>query len=85
MKKKKLNKVDKYIIMSVILLLLYTIVDRVILVKTGLSSDTLTTCFFAAFGTEILSCCVIKSLNIHNEGKQIVDPEPINSKGDGVG
>lgn len=81
---KKLNKVDKYILMSITLLIIYTIVDRIILVRTGLSSDTLTTCFFAAFGTEILSCCVIKSLNIKNEGKQQTDPEPIESKG-GVG
>lgn len=83
---KKLNKVDKYILMSVTLLILYTIIDRIILVRTGLSSDTLTTCFFAAFGTEILSCCIIKSLNIKNEGKEIkIDPEPIESQGGGVG
>lgn len=83
--KKKLNKVDIYLIISVFLLIIYTVVDRVILVRYGLSSDTLTTSFFAVFGTEIASCCIIKSLNIHNEGKQIVDPEPIDSKGDGVG
>lgn len=66
-KKKKLNKCDIYLIVSALLLIIYTIVDRVILVKYGLSSDTLTTCFFGVFGTEILSCCVIKSLNIRNE------------------
>ena len=86
MKKKKINKVDIYLIVSIILLLTYTVVDRFILVVYGMSSDTLTTCFFGFFGTEIASCCVIKSLNIRNEKfkMEISDPDPIDVEG-GVG
>ena len=86
MKKKKINKVDIYLIVSIILLLTYTVVDRFILVVYGMSSDTLTTCFFGFFGTEIASCCIIKSLNIRNEKfkMEISDPDPIDVEG-GVG
>ena len=86
MKRKKLNKVDIYLIISILLLLIYTVVDRFILVVYGMSSDTLTTCFFGFFGTEIASCCVIKSLNIRNEKfkMEISDPDPIDVEG-GVG
>ena len=52
-------------------------------------NDVLTTCFFAAFGGELLFACVIKSLNIKNEKYNInpeqTDPEPIESKEEGVG
>lgn len=71
MKKKKLNKVDIYLLISVLILLTYTIAT-IILVKTYPLSDsqvlnTLTTCVYGTFGLEIASCCVIKSLNIRNE------------------
>ena len=88
MKRKKLNKVDIYLIISILLLLIYTVVDRFILVVYGMSSDTLTTCFFGFFGTEIASCCIIKSLNIRNERFKMdgteTDPKPIDIEG-GVG
>jgi hypothetical protein len=86
-KKFKINKVDIYLIVSVLLMVLYTIVDKIILVKFGMSNDTLTTWFFRIFGLEIASCCIIKSLNIRNERKQSmdIDPIPMDSEGDGVG
>jgi len=86
-KKFKINKVDIYLIVSVFLMILYTIVDKIILVKFGMSNDTLTTWFFRIFGLEIASCCIIKSLNIRNERKQSmdIDPIPMDSEGDGIG
>ena len=56
---KKLNGLDKYIIFSISLLLIYTIAEMVISERTG-THDALTTCFFACFGGEILSCALIK-------------------------
>ena len=58
--KKKLNGLDKYVIFSITLLLLYTIAEFVASSITGIPHDTLTTCFYAAFGGEILSCALIK-------------------------
>ena len=67
MKKKPLNKLDKYLIFSVTVLILYTIVEQILSIKVGVERSTLTTCFYAAFGGEILSCVVIKVFNIKNE------------------
>ena len=81
-KKFKINKADIYLIISIALMVIYTIASYVIQITTGYTNDQLTICFFAAFGTEITACCIIKSLNIKNEK---VDPEPQDSKGECVG
>lgn len=59
-RKRKLKTLDKYVIFSIVALIIYTVVERTISAITGSSADTLTTCFYAAFGGEILSCCLIK-------------------------
>ncbi len=65
-----LKKADIYLIISIILMLIYTAVSIIIQTMTGYTNDTLTTCFFTAFGTEIASCCIIKVFNIkHVEGE----------------
>ena len=61
---KKLNGLDKYVIFSISLLLIYTIAEMVISERTG-THDALTTCFFACFGGEILSCALIKIFKLH--------------------
>ena len=58
--KKKLPELDKYVIFSICALLVFTIIEIVVASITGATHDTLTTCFYAAFGGEILSCCLIK-------------------------
>lgn len=69
--KKEINKLDKYLIFSVTVLIIYTIVEQFLSAKFGYERSTLTTCFYAAFGGEILSCVVIKVFNIRNEGLDI--------------
>ena len=54
------RSLTKYVIFSITILLLYTVAELVIGITTGQSNDTLTTCFFACFGGEILSCALIK-------------------------
>ena len=49
-----------YVVFSIIVLIVYTIVEQVISTVTGIGHDTLTTCFYAAFGGEILACALIK-------------------------
>jgi len=74
--KKPLNKLDKYLIFSVTALIIYTIVEQVLCGIFGYERSTLTTCFYAAFGGEILSCVVIKVFNIKNvEAKEEAIPE----------
>ena len=62
-KKKKVSALDKYVIFSLAALILFTITTIVyqFYTKEELSS-TLITCFFAAFGGELLMLCMIKRL-----------------------
>ena len=59
-KKPKINTLDIYVIFSIFVLLLYTVISQIVAIVYNVQLDTLTTCFFAAFGGEILSACLIK-------------------------
>ena len=59
-KKPKINTLDIYVIFSIFVLLIYTVISQIVAVVYNIQLDTLTTCFFAAFGGEILSACLIK-------------------------
>lgn len=63
-RKKKMSALDKYVIFSFCVLILYTISEMVISSITGISHDTLTTCLYAAFGGELLMLCMIKRLKL---------------------
>lgn len=68
--KKKLNKIDRYLIFSIAALCVYTVIEQLLTIKLGFERSTLTTCFYGAFGGEILACCVIKVFNIKNEDRE---------------
>lgn len=55
-----MKSLDKYVIFSIMALIIYAIAERTLSAMTGNNADTLTACFYAAFGGEILSCCLIK-------------------------
>lgn len=61
---KKLPDLDKYILFSFGVMLLYTLAEFIVSTATGISHDTLTTCIFAAFGGELLMCAMIKRLKL---------------------
>lgn len=67
--KKKLHALDVYVIFSIAALILYTIISQIIVVVSGAQLDVLTGCFFAAFGGEILSACLIKIFKLRKEPK----------------
>lgn len=65
---KKLNHaLDRYIIFSFFCVILYTVVSIVLVVLTGMTLDTLTTCVFSLFGGEILACAMIKRFKLKEE------------------
>ena len=66
-KKEPLNKLDKYLIFSITALIVYAIAEMTVSCISGYERSTLTTCFYAAFGGEILSCVVIKVFHIKND------------------
>lgn len=67
MKKKKLSGLDKYLIFSFTCLIVFTVVMIIVQTMTGIMQDTLITCFFSAFGGELLMCALIKRLKIKRE------------------
>lgn len=71
MKKKKLSGLDKYIIFSFACIIIYTITEHILLIKTGETLDILTTLFYGVFGGEIFTCALIKKLKLkQNEKKE---------------
>ena len=68
-KRKKISALDKYVIFSFSVLLIYTIAQTIVSIKTEMELSTLTTCFFTAFGGEILMCALIKRLKLKNESE----------------
>lgn len=67
LKKKPLPDLDKYIIFSFAVMLLYTIIEFTLSTITGISHDTLTTCLYGAFGGELLLCAMIKRLKLRRD------------------
>lgn len=61
---KELPALDKYVILSLFALIIYTVAEFVTSTITGISHDTLTTVFFAAFGGETLWCAILKKCKI---------------------
>ena len=62
--RKKLPDLDKYIIFSFAVMILYSICEFIVSSLTGISHDTLTTCLYGAFGGELLLCAMIKRLKL---------------------
>lgn len=63
-KKRELPDLDKYIIFSFAVMLIYTIFEFIFSTITGVAHDTLTTCLYSAFGGELLMCALIKRLKL---------------------
>lgn len=66
-KKKRMSALDKYLIFSFTCLIVFTVVMICVQTITGMTQDTLITCFFAAFGGELLMCAMIKRLKLKKE------------------
>lgn len=64
---KKISALDKYVIFSICVLLVFCIAEMVVSSITGQTHDTLTTCIYAAFGGEVLSCALIKIFKLRRE------------------
>lgn len=67
-KKRKLEEIplSHYVVFSIGLIIIYTIAELILSDVYQMSHDTLTTCFFACFGGEVLSCALIKIFKLRN-------------------
>ena len=59
-----------YVVFSISVLIIYTIVEQVLTSIYGISHDTLTTCVFSAFGGEILACALIKIFKLRGGSEE---------------
>ena len=75
-KSKKLSGLDKYVIFSLAILLIFTVAEFIASTITGVEKSTLCTCVFSCFGGEILSCALIKifKLKEDKDAEQIAEP-----------
>lgn len=63
-KNKRISALDKYVIFSFTCLIVFTVVMICVQTITQITQDTLITCFFSAFGGELLLCAMIKRLKL---------------------
>lgn len=70
-RRKRTRALDKYVVFSISILLIFTVSQMAITAITGIEQSTLITCFFACFGGELFLCAMIKRLKLkegtHNE------------------
>ena len=68
--KYKVHSLTLYVIFSIVVLIIYTIIELILASTTQINHDTLTTCFFACFGGEVLMCGLIKIFKLKTENKE---------------
>lgn len=64
---KAMPSLTRFIVFSFAVILIYTVAEFF----TKTSHDTLTTCLYACFGGEVLSCALIKVFKLKEEDKPI--------------
>jgi len=65
-----MKSLTKFVIFSFAALIVYTVISQAIALKTGGAElSTLTTCFFGAFGGEVLMCALIKIFKLKGDQK----------------
>lgn len=67
---KRIPSLTKYVVFSIAILLIYSIAEFTEASINGISHDTLTTCLYACFGGEILSCALIKIFKLKEENHE---------------
>ena len=56
-----------YVVFSIMIVLLYTIVELIVSTVSGISHDTLTTCVYGFFAGEVVVCGLIKIFKLKTE------------------
>ena len=67
---KRIPSLTKYVVFSIAILLIYSVAEFTEASINGISHDTLTTCLYACFGGEILSCALIKIFKLKEENHE---------------
>lgn len=68
---KKLNGLDKYVIFSITVVLLYTILEFIVSTITGMEKTTLTVAVYGFFAGEVVTAGLIKIFKIRDNGEKL--------------
>ena len=71
----KVSSLTKYVVFSISIVILYSIVDIVLQCYGVTLSDTLTTCVYGFFGGEVVVCALIKIFKLKDDGKNIEEED----------
>ena len=61
------NALTLYVVFSIAVTIIYTIVEMLISTKYQVSHDTLTTCVYGFFGGEVVACALIKIFKLRRK------------------
>ena len=67
---RKLNGLDKYVIFSIAVVLIYTIAEFITSTITGVEKTTLSTCVYGFFAGEVVWAALIKIFKLKKEDKE---------------
>ena len=67
---KRIPSLSKFVMFSIAMLLIYTALEFTFAITKNKSHETLTTCFYACFGGEILSCALIKIFKLKGDNNE---------------
>lgn len=80
-KSRTTSSLTLYVVFSIMVIIIYTVVEQVLSTITGVQHDTLTTCFYACFGGEILACALIKIFKLKggdsNRNEEVEVPDDL--------
>lgn len=65
---RSLKTLSKFVMISILIVIIYAIFEFISSIIYGVSHDVLTGCMFGLFGTEIASCGFIKIYKMKTEG-----------------
>lgn len=67
---KRIKSLTKFVVFSIAILIIYTIAEFTFAITRDTAHDTLTTCFYTCFGSEMLSCAVIKIFKLREDNHE---------------
>ena len=68
-KRPKLHGLDKYVIFSIAVVLIYTLAEFITATLTGIEKATLSTCVYGFFAGEIVTAGLIRIFKLRHEGE----------------
>lgn len=69
-----MKSLTKFVIFSIFVVILYSVVDIVLQYRDVTLSDTLTTCIYGFFGGEVVTCALIKIFKLKERGNDMDVP-----------